>query len=133
MEAALATRQARAVNRAKRVKTRPWSVLLEEWEDQVRKTHGKQIEQTAWGPAEKVLARKLLREIDLEAAIVAVRYFVTDWCPKSNKIPSFRLFWAVRAQITAEVTGQVTTKRERLDADEPNAEQAKKFPKVGWA
>ncbi len=133
MQAVLANRQARGAKRAKREKTQPWKVLEEDWQDQIRKTNGQVPQDTAWGPAEKMLARRVIKETSLEEALRAAMYFITDWCPQHRKFPSFRLFWTVRAQITAELTGQVTTKRERLDADEPKPEQAKKFPKVGWS
>lgn len=132
MEAQIQSKRARSEKLAKRDRVKPWRTLAEEWADQLRKS-APSTEPIAWAAAEEVLARKLLKEISLDVALKAVRYFINDWCPRHGKAPSFRLFWTLRQQVVAELSGRVETKRERLDSDEPKPEAAKKFPKIGWA
>lgn len=127
----MARQQAIEKRRTKQVKVRPWKVLADEWVESVRRNHGLST-QVEWSAADGSLARKLLKEVELDVALKMVRHFVDVWCPTKQKFPAFKLFWALKAQVIAEMSGQLATKRERLDQDEFDREDAKSFPKVGW-
>lgn len=132
MQAALDQRKAAIEKRRqKRTKVQPWKVLAEEWQDQIKKNHGAAT-QVEWTAAEGALARKLLKTVDLDQALKMVRHFVGEWCPAHQKYPSFKLFWTLKDQVSAELRGELETKSAKLDRDEFDHEAAKNQPKIGW-
>jgi len=133
-----AERKARA---AKKAANSPAKALEDRWREIVGERHGR-VPGIKWGPPERELAKKLFakdghggEEMSFEDAVSLVRRFVNVWCPARDKFPSFKLFWTVRGQLNAEMTGAVKeqeTRKDRIDAMEYKADEAKKFPKLGW-
>lgn len=106
----------RARKRAKAAIVRPWKVLEVEWHEQMHHTFGAKFQSSPWGPKEKVLAKKLLKESDLALAIKLVRHFIATWDRSGS--PSFGYFWKVRDTLRGQALGQVKTRRQRIDVDE---------------
>ncbi len=115
--------------RARKVKRRPWAVLMEEWfEEMAARFPGVKV--SPWGEAEKKLCRTLVREEGFDDALAMVRRFVRGW--DRDGLPGFKLLWTMRDTLRAEVKGQLKTRRERVDRDEFNADRAKDCPAIGW-
>lgn len=131
------TEASRVANRAKLEAKKPHLALRDTWYELVHLAHGK-TPGTKWSSAvELKLAKTFLTETTLEEAERDIRYFINEWCPAKNAFPSFKLFWTVRGQVRAEVSGRLrpTTKRPtketRMSGGEYNADEAKKYPRIG--
>ena len=55
--------------KARKTKKRPWAVIADEWGEDIRHVFGKHAEVTPWGPAEKKLARMLVKEESMVAMV----------------------------------------------------------------
>ena len=121
---------AKKKKRSRKVRQRPWVVLMEEWHEEMRGRFGKDFVSSAWGEAEKALARKLIREVEFDDALEMVRRFVRTW--NRNGTPGFKLLWTMRDSLRAELRGQADTREKRVNRDEYNAERAATCPDIGW-
>lgn len=134
------TQAAKEASKAKREQRRPWAELRSAWEEAIALKKGIAITAVPrWGPPEIKLAKLLLTQVELAEAITMAKYFVNTWAPRNRKDPGFGLFFAVRGQIAAEVSGEIKPtqsreerKEERLNRTEYNPDAAAKLPKIGW-
>ena len=131
------TKAGRDAARSKLEAQKPHMALRDTWYELVHLAHGK-VPGTKWSAAvELKLAKTFLTETTLEEALTDIRYFFNEWCRAKSVFPSFKLFWSVRGQVRAEVTGALkpstkrATKEDRMSGGEYNAEEAKKYPRVG--
>jgi len=142
------TAAAKEKSKAKRELTRPWVELRSAWYEAIAMQHGTTIVAlekrqagglgaVTWGPPERSLAKILVKDIGLEQAVKAARYYVNEWCPRNKKQPGFGLFWSVRGQLIAEMSGEIKpralrkTKDDVLKSGEYDAQEAKKYPRIG--
>lgn len=124
---------AQAKKRSRKIRQRPWVVLMEDWHEELKGVFGKKFVSSPWGKAEKALARKLIKEVGFDDALEMVRHFIRTW--SRNGTPGFKLFWTMRDGVRAELRGQTTRSRsrqERVNRDEYNAERAATCPDIGW-
>jgi len=129
------TAAAKAEARAKREAKRPHKALEESWYEIIYLRHPKGTPGVKWGTPERQLAKACIGESDLDTVLKAIRYFIDEWCPRHEKFPSFKLFWAVRGQIHAEMQGTVKPKLtagERMERGEWDRSTEPKSPKIGW-
>ena len=128
------TRERREASKVKKrdrkIRRRPWIVLMEDWHEEMKGRFGKDFVSSPWGEAEKALARKLVNTEGFDEALELVRYFVRTW--NRNGTPGFKLFWTMRDSVRAELHGQANTKKERVNRDEYNEERAATCPDIGW-
>lgn len=129
------TAAVRAAAKAKKAATAPHRVLRDIWYELMALHFPNQTTGVKWGAAELLLAKQAIAETDLESVLADVRHFIIDWCPRHNKFPSMRFFWAVRGQVHAEATGAVKRRKtgdERIKDGEFDREASAKEPKIGW-
>jgi len=138
VESEVRTIAARAQRKQKREQLGPHRVVEEKWLDLLFLKHGRG-KARKWRQGERGLAKECLQDQDFEQVVAAMTYFVNEWCPAHDKFPSFRLFYAMRDQMYAELDGTVRSRvrrqqdvREMLDRGEYNAGQAARAPKIGW-
>ena len=120
----------REKRRNRKVRQRPWVVLMEEWHEEMKGAFGKDYTSSPWGEAEKALARKFIKEDGFDEALELVRRFLRTW--NRTGTPGFKLFWTMRDSVRAELRGQADTRQKRVNRDEYNAERAATCPDVGW-
>jgi hypothetical protein len=110
-----------------------------EWHEEMTGAFGVNFRSSPWGEAERKLCRALLKEETFERALQMVRHFIRTWEERGRGgTPGFRLFWAMRDSVRAEVRGQVKVvsqvSRRRIDLnhDEWDADAERDSPAVGW-
>lgn len=124
---------AKTKKRNRKIRQRPWIVLMGEWHEEMKSAFGKEFVSSPWGEAEKALARKLVAEVGFDDALDMTRRLLRNWGSKGRKgTPGFKLLWSMRDTLRAEIRGQLKTKKERVNRDEFNAERADTCPDIGW-
>jgi len=137
---AAASRDKGAKARARRVKKRkeqsPAKWLGKEWSTIHRRCFpGTEVE---WTGAEVALAKKLIDERGFDDALKLIRHFFDTWDRRKasrSGTPGFRLLWAMRERLVAEMEGRakVPVLREmRINSGEFSEEAAEASPTRGW-
>lgn len=128
--------QARAKRAQRRRERTPARALELEWRTSMNGAYGFVPEK--WTGAENVLAKRLVEEHGFDKALEIARHFVGTWEARKWQeeiLPGFKLLWAVRTDLIAELDGRKktpTNKKERLAAGEYSEAGAQNCPDVGW-
>lgn len=123
------TEVARQRGHAKRIKTRPWKALAEDWCEEMWRVFGQDVTLTPWTVKEQQLSRKLLREVEYETAVEMMQLFLRSW--NEPGMPEFAFFWLRRGSVLAMIKRQVKkAKKRRLG--EYDEESFSRQPEIGW-
>jgi hypothetical protein len=137
---AAASRDKGAKARARRVQKRkeqsPAKWLGKEWSVIHRRFFpGAEVE---WTGAEIALAKRLIDECGFDDALEMIRHFFDTWDRRKasrSGIPGFRLMWAMRERLVAEMEGRAKVpelRETRINSGEFSEEAAEASPIRGW-
>jgi hypothetical protein len=128
--------KARARKVQKRRERSPAKWLGKEWKALMgRQFPGVEVE---WTGAEAALAKKLVDERGFDGALGMVKHFFETWDRRRasrSGTPGFRLLWAMRSTLIAEMEGlaKIPELREtRIASGEFSEEAAEASPNRGW-
>jgi hypothetical protein len=123
-------RAAKQKKHRKNVVNKPVKALIEEWQEEMWRVFGMEVQLMAWGPKERSLARLLMKEVGYDTAVKMVHHFIQGW--DEAGLPAFAFLWVKRETVLATIRGQVATRRSRIDVDEYDEARDGKQPKIGW-
>lgn len=114
----------------KRQVKKPWLRLLERWREEINHVFDKEVTFASWTAKDRVLVKRLLREVTYETAEKMIVLFLKSW--DRPGIPPFSFLWVERESLQAILRDQAMTRRKRIDVDEYDEVSARKQPKIGW-
>lgn len=128
--------KARARKVQKRRQTSPAKWLGKEWSAAYRRRFpGAEVE---WTGAEVALAKRLVDERGFDNALKLINHFFDTWDRRKasrSGTPGFRLLWAMRERLVAEIEGRAKVpelRETRINSGEFSEESAAASPTHGW-
>lgn len=128
--------KARARRVQKRKEQSPVKWLGKEWLALMRRIFPEA--EAEWTGAEAALAKRLIDERGFDESLKLIKHFFDTWDRRRasrSGTPGFRLLWAMRERLVAEVEGKVRVpelRETRMASGEFSEEAAEASPDRGW-
>lgn len=129
-------RAARARREAKRKELSPVKWLGKEWLKEYQRLFPDA--KAEWTGEEGALAKRLIDERGYDEALGMIRHFFATWNRRKasrSGTPGFRLMWAMRERLVAEMEGRAKVpelRETRINSGEFSEEAAAASPTRGW-